>query len=640
MGRAFSVLLFCVAMDPWYHHVHRIPRVLITRGYMDDNATGGTGLQWLAPAERLITSFASAGFLVLTHSCYKTEILSSFPNYTPLISPCPSVLDGFPSLPSPLPDTWLKLMCGSRSVTIHSSLLSVSPAGVTCPTHPHLLSLLHTAPCSCKCKTFLLPNFTLSPEDLVLLDSSPFGAKIVASHATMLGLFLHSPTKQVTPLYDDQGILLPPRPLYSLPEIEASQVRKALATMEHRAQAVSSLALSFRERTLFLSFYVLSIPLYVHSTLLPTATLLNHYTKILRKVLCPRPWIKAAFLPGVVSFLKLGVLHCPHISIFSSLLGYSLRCYGEMVLSWLCFISPTLPAMPGQLATGLAHTRQALLQANPYSVSSFIELFQKHLYPGLPSHKLARKITILLKSHLKKRLLTDARAFLRLRLSQVPWLFSSSSSLLDTRHVTPLKIIPSFLRLAILRWVIDSEPDLHFRLRPYLSRSAPCLCGCGLYSSLYPFGILRGAYHSSHPTYDLLYTLHLSQDQDDPLATMSVKRHPPLPPAVHPPKWQKLDHTLVDTLDFLPPPFIAGVPCPASCAARGITLFSTGSTFVRSLPRQGVSVVPGKLSTGFFLNPPPPPLVPLLVVYGALHDNSCMNGPVFLCPHFVPDTHS
>ena len=32
MGRAFSVLLFCIAMDPWYHHVHKIPRVCINTG--------------------------------------------------------------------------------------------------------------------------------------------------------------------------------------------------------------------------------------------------------------------------------------------------------------------------------------------------------------------------------------------------------------------------------------------------------------------------------------------------------------------------------------------------------------------------------------------------------------------------------
>ena len=149
------------------------------------------------------------------------------------------------------------------------------------------------------------PNFTLSADDLILLDSTPFGAKILAPQATMLGLLLHSPTPSVAPCYNDQGDSLPSCGARLAVDIETAQNRKALATMEHRARAVSALSLSFRERTLFLSFYVMSIPLYIHSTLLPSSTLLSQYTRILRKVLCPRPWMKAAFLPGVVTFLKL-----------------------------------------------------------------------------------------------------------------------------------------------------------------------------------------------------------------------------------------------------------------------------------------------------------------------------------------------
>ena len=61
MGRAFSVLLFCIAMDPWYHQVHKIPRVCINTGYMDDNATGGHGLGWLHQTQQLIHQFHSAG---------------------------------------------------------------------------------------------------------------------------------------------------------------------------------------------------------------------------------------------------------------------------------------------------------------------------------------------------------------------------------------------------------------------------------------------------------------------------------------------------------------------------------------------------------------------------------------------------
>ena len=64
--------------------------------------------------------------------------------------------------------------------------------------------------------------------------------------------------------------------------------------------------------------------------------------------------------------------------------------------------------------------------------------------------------------------------FLRERLSQVDWAFSSSSFTLEALHTTPLKAIPPFSRLAILRWIIDSEPDVHFRLRPHFTRSSPC----------------------------------------------------------------------------------------------------------------------------------------------------------------------
>ena len=98
MGRAFSVLLFCIAMDPWYYHVHQIPRVLINRGYMDDNATGGSGLEWLFNAQTLFQKFSEAGFVVLSHQCYTVECIPEPPYQTPCFLPCEPVTNGFPSL--------------------------------------------------------------------------------------------------------------------------------------------------------------------------------------------------------------------------------------------------------------------------------------------------------------------------------------------------------------------------------------------------------------------------------------------------------------------------------------------------------------------------------------------------------------
>ena len=194
MGRAFSVLLFCIAMDPWYHHVHKIPRVCINIGYMDDNATGGVGLTWLHEAQRLIHKFHSAGFQVLTHSCYLAQPLAHCPPTIACLEDCPPVLHGFPSLWKAYaaipPCSYVKLCCGSKSITIPSSWIRINDV-LSIPAYPRLLTLLHTSPCHCKCKTFLLPNFPLSPQDLLFLDSTPFGCKIAAASATMLGLFLH-----------------------------------------------------------------------------------------------------------------------------------------------------------------------------------------------------------------------------------------------------------------------------------------------------------------------------------------------------------------------------------------------------------------------------------------------------------------
>ena len=281
MGRAFSVLLFCIAMDPWYHHVHSIPRVCINAGYMDDNATGGHGLSWLPAAQTLILKFYSAGFQVLKHSCYNVIPISTPPPQLPHIEECAPPSQGYPSLWTAFAATpecqFVKLISGTLSITLPSSWIHVSSV-LSIPSHPHLLTQLHTSSCPCKCKTFLIPNFQLSHNDLIYLDSTPFGAKIVSQSATMLGLFLHSPFTSVSPSNS-----LPHSTRIDPLDIEYQQTKKACVSMERRLHACLPLHLSFRDRTLFLSFYVLSLPHYHHSILLPSETLINHYISLIRK---------------------------------------------------------------------------------------------------------------------------------------------------------------------------------------------------------------------------------------------------------------------------------------------------------------------------------------------------------------------
>ena len=216
MGRAFSVLLFCIAMDPWYHHVHKIPRVCINTGYMDDNATGGHGLSWLPETQKLIHQFHSAGFQVLTHSCYRVNPLFACPPVIASLEDCPPVIEGFPSLWQAYaalpPCPYVQLCCGSQS----------------------------------------------------FLGST--------------GLFLHSPFTSILP---EPSPNPSPPPLFNRCDLEQHQLNKAFSSMERRIRAASPLHLSFRDRTLYLSFYVLSLPHYHHSTLLPTPSLLDRYTSLL-----------------------------------------------------------------------------------------------------------------------------------------------------------------------------------------------------------------------------------------------------------------------------------------------------------------------------------------------------------------------
>ena len=106
------------------------------------------------------------------------------------------------------------------------------------------------------------------------------------------------PLCQPTPLYDDQMSLLPPSPPFTRSAIEAAQLRKPIAAMQKRTRACTALGLSFRDRTIFLSFYVLSLPVYHHSTLQPSSPFYRIYFTLIRRLLAPRHWIQASQLPG------------------------------------------------------------------------------------------------------------------------------------------------------------------------------------------------------------------------------------------------------------------------------------------------------------------------------------------------------
>ena len=103
--------------------------LFFNKGYMDDNATGGIGLSWIYAVETLLQSLATAGFLVLSHSCYQVEPVFIPEPPSPIFSSMDFVTQGYHSLLAALRNSPLgpvvRLRCGNRAVTLPSHLLLI-----------------------------------------------------------------------------------------------------------------------------------------------------------------------------------------------------------------------------------------------------------------------------------------------------------------------------------------------------------------------------------------------------------------------------------------------------------------------------------------------------------------------------------
>ena len=132
-------------MDPIYHYLNRIPRVISVQGYIDDNtiAGPGNGIEWVNGVQKCYQCCRTAGFQIDPHSCWQALRASHRGK--------PSALDGTDYAPI-------------------SSLLALE--------------------CECRCKTALVINCPLPSWVLRQLDKSGFGAHCVQGVATSLGLVL------------------------------------------------------------------------------------------------------------------------------------------------------------------------------------------------------------------------------------------------------------------------------------------------------------------------------------------------------------------------------------------------------------------------------------------------------------------
>ena len=201
MGRSFSVLLFCVAMDPVLTYLNRIPGMLTVQGYVDDTTMVGdttAGMQWLTDAWQACIRLKSAGIQIDEHHCWRTSGIN-------MHAACSGQIDQYPSL------HWAQRLSGYatlRQALVHrigllappplcadQICLCASPQQKWIPFYSgeHLAKIdpLFLVQCGCSNKCSVLVNHPASHSTLNALERSDWGAHLIEGKTTALGLILY-----------------------------------------------------------------------------------------------------------------------------------------------------------------------------------------------------------------------------------------------------------------------------------------------------------------------------------------------------------------------------------------------------------------------------------------------------------------
>ena len=200
MGRSFSVYLFCLAMDPVFHYLNRVPGVISVQGYVDDTTIVGLteDPSWLRKVSTCYGRLNSAGFVVDGHSCYRS-CLNSCMKYAARVVPGDELLQywpqvdrarGYPTVTAALEHTAVRgysvlvlRLFGSGGkdggVLVNLSfqqVLEVCQGRDYAPVLPLLAQS-----CACKSKCSVVTNCVLRTRAISALETAGYGAHSIVS---------------------------------------------------------------------------------------------------------------------------------------------------------------------------------------------------------------------------------------------------------------------------------------------------------------------------------------------------------------------------------------------------------------------------------------------------------------------------
>ena len=320
MGRSFSVFLFCLAMDPIYHYMNRIPRVLSVQGYIDDNTIAGPGhdITWVSRVHKCYQCCWSAGFQIDQHACWQA-ISTDCPPFS--VQSLPGRIESevilrqkkYPTARAAI----LSAILSQKTLLLARAdkCIGLTPreaCGILNGTDYTPICSLLALECNCRCKTALVINSPLPSWVLRQLDQSGFGAHCIQGVATSLGLLLLGRAQ-----LSDRDLWTVTTHPTTLKQINPKAAEKFI----HRLRLFRQPVLSVVSKSIAFNTFAQSVVLYTTSYFGAATEDLQMLRAAATELLLGRSWIRHDLLAFVFRLCKIAPLLDPGVSILVSALG-------------------------------------------------------------------------------------------------------------------------------------------------------------------------------------------------------------------------------------------------------------------------------------------------------------------------------
>ena len=210
--------LFCLAMDPLFTYLNRIPGVISVQGYIDDTTIAGNSqcLSWLEEVAHTYECLKSAGFVVDAHSCFRACVTiqnrrrPGTMNSNEIENVWPGLISSEP-YSTALAALQVHNRPGYNTVIVRIGSDAALP-GEQDPLAPrsctvcvfayqqiqdiksgremHQLGAFAKVNCKCKSKSNIIVNAPLGARSLHKIETSGFGVQAICPIAPSLGLAL------------------------------------------------------------------------------------------------------------------------------------------------------------------------------------------------------------------------------------------------------------------------------------------------------------------------------------------------------------------------------------------------------------------------------------------------------------------